>query len=254
MAEGLRISTEDAVARITLDRPPLNVMNTAMMSDLADTLDRVSRLAGVRLVRIDAEGKAFSAGVDVGEHMGESLEGMMAALGSLFAALEAVPQPTIAVVQGAALGGGCELALGTDLCICSRRASFGLPEIRLGVFAPPASVLLPRLVGQRRALGILLSGETIDAVEAERIGLVNAVLPVEEFETKADEWVGRFLELSGTALRLAKRAVTTAGESGVMDAHRAVTRLYMSELMNTADAAEGLRSFVEKRPPVWKHR
>jgi cyclohexa-1,5-dienecarbonyl-CoA hydratase len=169
MSAGLRVLTEGPVARITLDRPPLNVLTTAMMRGLADALDAASHEQGVRLVRIDAVGRAFCAGVDVGEHLGDALHPMIEALGNLFETLARTPLVTVAVVHAAALGGGCELVMGADLCVAAEGAVLGQPEIKLGVFAPPASVLLPRLVGERRALGMLLSGDPVPAREARAI-------------------------------------------------------------------------------------
>ena len=247
-------SRRDGVARITLDRPPLNVLTIALMRDLAAALDRAAADAEVRLVRLDGAGKAFCAGVDVGEHLGDQLTPMMDALGELFAAFARVPQPVVAVVQGAALGGGCEVVLGADLCLASERASFGQPEIRLGVFAPPASVLLPRIVGERRALGLLLTGEAWSARQALEAGLVNAVFPDASFEADAEAAIARLASLSGPALRLAKRAVRAAGELSEPAAHRLLHAIYMNELMTLEDPGEGLRSFLEKRPPVWRHR
>lgn len=245
---------EDGLARITLDRPPVNVLTIAMMRELAAAIRRAGASSDVRVVRLDAVGKAFSAGVDVGEHMGDFLPAMMEAFDGVFRAFEEVAQPVVAVVHGAALGGGCEVVLGADVCLASEKATFGQPEIRLGVFAPPASVLLPRIVGERRSLGLLLSGETISAAEAERIGLVNKVFPDTTFPDEADDWIAGLLRLSGPVLALAKRAVSIARGRGPREAHGAVSRLYMDTLMKTEDAHEGLRSFMEKRAPSWKHR
>jgi cyclohexa-1,5-dienecarbonyl-CoA hydratase len=254
MSEHVKTALQGKVARITIDRPPVNVLTTDMLRAIAAAVAELASHPEASVVRIDSVGKMFSAGVDVLEHEGEALGPMMDALRSLFEVLGSAPIPTVAVVQGPALGGGCELVLGTDLCLASERASFGQPEIRLGVFAPPASVLLPRIVGERRALGLLLSGETIPAAEAERIGIANRVFPAATFEEEADAWIGRLAGLSGAALRLAKRAVVLTRGLPIEEAHRATERLYLDELMRTEDAAEGLRSFVEKRPPVWKHR
>ena len=250
----IRASVEGGLARITLDRPPLNVLTTAMMRQLAAELDRAAGDRAVRLVRIDAAGKAFSAGVDVGEHLGDLLPPMMEALTELFAAFERIPQPAVAVVQGPALGGGLEVVLGCDLVVASERATFGQPEIKLGVFAPPATVLLPRRIGLGAAATMLLTGETVDAAEAKRLGLASAVLPAEGFDAAADAWVGRLLALSGAALLHAKRALKAAVELPAADAHVRLHDLYLTELMATDDAREGLRAFVEKRPPGWKHR
>lgn len=254
MAQEVRLTYEGPLARITLDRPPLNVLTTAMLEQLASSFEEAAHHEQVRLIRLDAVGKAFSAGVDVNDHVDDKVKPMVGALARLFDVLERIPWPTVSVVQGAALGGGCELILGTDLCLASSRARFGQPEIRLGLFAPPASVLLPRIVGERRALGLLLSGDTISAAEAERIGLVNAVYPEEAFEQEADSFLRSLLGHSAVALRLAKHAVRLGRGLSVDEAHRAVNRSYMDQLMTTADPHEGLAAFMEKREPVWKHR
>jgi cyclohexa-1,5-dienecarbonyl-CoA hydratase len=250
----VRVAIDGGLARITLDRPPVNVLTTAMMRELAASLRRVASDASVRVVRLDAAGKAFSAGVDVSDHLGDLLPAMMNALGDLFAAFESVPQPIVAVVQGAALGGGLEVVLGCDLVVASEKATFAQPEIKLGVFAPPATVLLPRLIGERRAAGLLLMGEVLDAAEARRIGLVHEVFAVDGFDASAAAWIGRLLALSGAALRRAKLALALSRGGSVREAHARLHELYMNDLMTTGDAHEGLRAFVEKRPPVWKHR
>ena len=250
----LRTEVAEGRARIVLDRPPVNVLTTSMMTDLAGALRTVSGDSRVRVVTLSAAGKTFSAGVDVADHVGDKLPPMMEALADLFRALEGVPQPLVAIVQGACLGGGLELVLGCDLVLASERASFGQPEIKLGVFAPPATVLLPRLIGERRAAGMLLLGESIDALQAERIGLVHQVFPADGFESASDAWVAKLLALSGAALARAKAALAASRALPLRAAHERVHDLYLNDLMRTEDATEGLSSFVAKRPPVWRHR
>jgi cyclohexa-1,5-dienecarbonyl-CoA hydratase len=250
----VRLTVADRVARITFERPPLNVLNTAMMQEMAAQLERVATQSDVRIVRVDSAGKLFCAGVDVVDHEGALLPPMLAALARLFEAFEKLPQPSVAVVHGPALGGGCEVALATDLCLASERATFGQPEIKLGVFAPPASVLLPRLIGERKALGLLLSGEAIGAAEAQQQGLVTQLFPDAGFEDAVSAWIARVASYSGVALRLAKRAVTATRGLSVADAQRAALRIYSEELMRSEDASEGLRAFLEKRAPRWSDR
>jgi cyclohexa-1,5-dienecarbonyl-CoA hydratase len=254
MSKQVQLVVDGPLATLTIDRPPLNVLTTEMLLALAEGLEQLSQDAAVRLVRLDARGRVFSAGVDIADHIGDRVRPMMRALERLFDAFASVPIPTVSVVQGAALGGGCELVLGTDLCLASDRAIFGQPEIKLGVFAPPASVLLPRRVGRRRAMEMLLTGEPIDADEARRIGLVNRLFPADRFEQEVERWQQGLLALSGTALRHAKRAVDQAERLATAEAHRRIARQYEDELMRTADAEEGLRAYIEKRTPVWKHR
>jgi cyclohexa-1,5-dienecarbonyl-CoA hydratase len=250
----IRTSQIEGLARVTLDRPPVNVLTTSMLRELAAALRRVGAHDAVRVVRLDASGKTFSAGVDVGDHLGGLLPSMMAALADLFVAFDSVPQPIVAVVQGAALGGGLEVVLGCDLVVASEKATFGQPEIKLGVFAPPATVLLPRRIGLQAAAGMLLTGATIGAAEARRLGLVHEVFPDEGFEAAATAWVEKLLALSGAALRRAKRALRESSRMPVDAAHVRVHDIYMDDLMATEDAHEGLRAFVEKRSAVWKHR
>jgi cyclohexa-1,5-dienecarbonyl-CoA hydratase len=253
-SQTIHVDIASGLARITLDRPPVNVLTTEMMRDLAAALRRVAADETVRVVRLDAAGKTFSAGVDVGDHLGDLLPSMMAALGDLFAAFDGVPQPVVAVVQGAALGGGLEVVLGCDLVVASEKATFGQPEIKLGVFAPPATVLLPLRVGLGAATGLLLTGESVGAAEARRLGLANEVFPVEGFDAAATAWIEKLLNLSGAALRQAKRAIRESHGRPVVEGHARVHDIYMNDLMATEDAHEGLRSFVEKRKAVWKHR
>jgi cyclohexa-1,5-dienecarbonyl-CoA hydratase len=179
---------------------------------------------------------------------------MMRALAELFLAFERTPQPVVAVVQGACLGGGLELVLACDLAVASSRATFGQPEIKLGVFAPPASVLLPRVAGFGVARGMLLTGEPIAAADAKTCGIVHAVAEPEALEAEATRFLAGLLALSGATLRHAKRAIAEAAGLPLRRAHERVHEIYLEELMATADAAEGLRAFVEKRPPVWTHR
>ena len=250
----VRLGVAGGLARITLDRPPVNVLTTAMMRALTQALRDAAADPGVRVVRLDAVGKAFCAGVDVGDHLGDKLPEMMDALAGLFEAFDAVPQPVVAVVQGAALGGGLELLLGCDLVVASEAATFGQPEIKLGVFAPPATVLLPRLIGERAATRLLLTGETIDARAAERLGLLSDVAAPAALEDAAGARIASLLALSGASLVHAKRAIREARDIATRDAHARLHALYLGSLMSTEDAHEGLRSFMEKRPPVWKHR
>ena len=254
MSDEIRFSIDGPLARITIHRPPLNILSTAMLDAVEQGLMRAADDERVRLIRLDAEGKLFSAGVDVLDHVGDKVAEMMASLERLFETFEHVRQPTVSVVHGAALGGGCELALGTDMCVASEGASFGQPEVRLGLYAPPASVLLPRLIGERRALWLLLTGETIPANEAGQMGLVSKVLPEAGFADAVDELFERLLSLSGSALCQAKQAVRRTRGLPVGEAHRTVNRAYLEELMSGEDAHEGLRAFMDKRPPVWTHR
>jgi len=161
---------------------------------------------------------------------------------------------TVALVRGVALGGGCELALACDFVLASDRAKFGQPEIQLGVFPPVAAYQLSRQLPPRKGLELLLSGESVDAPTAERLGLVNAVFPAAEFETRANEWLQRLTRQSASTLRMTKKAFRIAQADDFDERLARVERLYLEELMQTSDANEGLNAFLEKRRPAWQHR
>jgi cyclohexa-1,5-dienecarbonyl-CoA hydratase len=238
-------------ARLTLKRPPLNVLNIAMMREINSALDRFDP-ATAKVLVIAAEGKAFSAGVDVAEHTADKVAEMIEVFHGMFRRLDRLDTPTLAIVQGAALGGGCEVALFCDMVLASDKAKFGQPEIKVGVLPPIAAVILPRLVPNKKALELLLIGDTIDAAEAHRLGLVNQVVPVDQLQAATGEMIGKLTSLSGVVLRINRRTARLGGQGTFGEALNQVESLYLDELMKTHDANEGLTAFLEKRPPVWK--
>jgi cyclohexa-1,5-dienecarbonyl-CoA hydratase len=246
------VESDGGVARILLRRPPLNVLDLPMIEELNAALDAIARQPGTRAAVIAAEGKAFSAGVSVQDHLPEKVDAMLRAFHGVFRRIWSLPCPTVAAVQGAALGGGCELACFADVVIASDNASFAVPEIKLGVFPPIAAVHFPERIGLARTLKLVLTGETLTAREAERIGLVDQVTPPDELRAAVNRAAASFREKSAAALRLARRAVHAAVpfEARLAEAESA----FLGELMRTADAVEGLRAFIEKRTPVWMDR
>ncbi len=242
----------DGVGRLTLKRPPLNILNIAMLREMRDTLDEAAREESMRALVLRAEGKLFSAGVDVADHTAEKVGEMIPLVDRVCAALADFPAPTLAVVHGHALGGGCELALCCDLIVAAEGANFGQPEIKLATVAPIASLRLPSLIGYRRAAEMLFTGDTIGAAEAARIGLINRAVPGDELDKTVGELVGKLTTLSAAALRVCKRAVRL-GIDG-WDNLPAVEKLYLDDLMSSEDAHEGLAAFMEKRVPAWKHK
>jgi cyclohexa-1,5-dienecarbonyl-CoA hydratase len=246
----------DGVARLALNKPPLNVLDIAMMREINAALGELKDAPSVKVLVFEAvEGsKAFSAGVDVSEHTADKVEEMIEVFHRIFRLLDGLEMPTVAVVGGAALGGGCELVLFCDMIIASEKASFGQPEIQVGVLPPIAVVALPDIIGPKRAMEMVLIGDRIRADEAERLGLVNKVVPPEELQAVADEFVGKLAKLSGAVLRLTKRAVRLGSVGDFAEGLAAVEELYLGTLMATEDAHEGLAAFMEKRSPVWKNQ
>lgn len=250
--EFLHLTIADGVATITLDRPPLNVLTIAMNRELEDALERVTHDQRLKAVVLRAEGKVFCAGVDVADHTPERVDEMIRGFGRLFTRLRMSPAPTIAVVHGAALGGGTELAIGCDLILAGASAHFGQPEIKLGVFPPIAAACFPRLIGYQQAARLILTGESISADEALRLGLVTEVVPDAELTARLDSLLRQLRGLSAAALRLAKRALLAGAAGEGADTLDAIERLYLTDLMATTDAREGIQSFMEKRQPVWR--
>ena len=251
----IKFDIDDRAARITFARPPVNIFNIAMMQEINDALNHCSHERELVVVVFDAaaECRAFSAGVAVEEHGEETIFRMLDSFHAIFRNLEQLAKPSIAVIDGPALGGGCELVLACDLAIASERARFGQPEIKLGVFPPVAAVLLPQAIGDKRARELMLTGEVIEAPEAARLGLVNYLVPSNLLEQKTFELLSRFRNLSAAALEHTKRAIDL-GRPSFDKALKAVEDMYLNELMKTNDATEGISAFIEKRKPVWRNR
>lgn len=248
----LHAETAADIATITLDRPPLNILTIEMMRELDAALDVVSASKHLKAVVLRAEGKAFCAGVDVADHVPERVDVMIRGFSRLFTHLRELPVPTIAVVQGAALGGGTELAIGCDLVLAGSSARFGQPEIKLGVFPPIAAAFFPRLTGYQQAARLLFTGAVISADEALQLGLVTAVAPDGELAAHLETLLAQLRGLSAATLRLAKRALRYGADSGGSAGLEAIETLYLTDLMATADAAEGINAFMEKRRPIWR--
>jgi cyclohexa-1,5-dienecarbonyl-CoA hydratase len=251
--EFIRVATADGVAAITLNRPPLNVLHIPMMAEINAALEAALGDRDVAAVAFRTTGKAFSAGVDVADHTAERVGEMIRQFHGIFRRLLAGDALTIAAVPGAALGGGCELACFCDIVLGSQRASFGQPEVQVGVFPPVAACVLPLRVGLGHATELTVLGATIDASEALRIGLINHVLPAETFDVAVDDYLRRIGRLSRPVLRLAKRATWWAARQQLHEHLEHAEQLYLRELMALADAHEGVAAFQAKRAPVWKH-
>ncbi|MFM1654524.1 enoyl-CoA hydratase/isomerase family protein [Brevibacillus sp. B_LB10_24] len=250
----ISFAQRDRVAELVLKRPPVNVMNIEMMEEIADALSSVCKEENLHALVIRAEGKAFSAGVAVEDHMGEKTEPMIHLFHKMFHRLIEVPCPTIAVVEGAAIGGGCELATFCDLVIATDRAKFGQPEINLALFPPVSVVAFPWLTGLNRTMELLLTGETISAQTAYEWGLVNRVVSPDDLEAALEQLLDNLRSKSPLALRLTRKAVREAMAVSFAAAIGKVEQIYLRDLVYSDDAQEGLQSFLEKRPPVWKNR
>lgn len=249
----IEFSSDANSYRITLNDPPLHILDIGMLAELRDALVQVRNDRHVLI--LDAAGeKAFSAGASVQDHLGDRVATMLANFHDCFRILGRLDLVTVALVRGAALGGGCELALACDFVLASDRARFSQPEIQLGVFPPVAAYQLSRQLAPRKGLELLLTGDAIGAAAAESFGIVNAVFPAAEFDARSAEWLQRLYRQSASSVRLTKKAFRLAQQEDFDERLARVERLYLEELMRTTDANEGLTAFIEKRPPTWHHR
>jgi cyclohexa-1,5-dienecarbonyl-CoA hydratase len=251
--EFLELSVADGLATITLDRPPVNVLNIAMMAQLNAVLEKLLADGDLAAIVLRTNGKAFSAGVDVSDHTAEKVGEMIAQFHGIFRKLALTDALTIAAVNGAALGGGCEVATFCDIVLASDRAKFGQPEVQVGVLPPVAACVFPQQIGIKKAIELTAIGATIKADEAHRIGLVNQVYPADEFDASVETYLADIRKMSRPVVRLAKRATAMISREQVLAHLDRVEKLYLDELMKLSDAHEGVTAFLEKRAPVWKH-
>src|SRR4030043_174176 len=202
----IQTDLKEGVAYLTLNRAPVNVLNIEMMEEINTYLEGLKKEKSLKLLVIQAMGKAFSAGVDVGEHLGDLVYKMIEVFHKMFRLMDALKVPSIAVVNGSALGGGCELALYCDMVISTEKTKFGQPEIQVGVFPPIAALIFPRMMGRKKAMELILAGDTISAQEAYSMGLINKIVPEASVAQEAEAFIGKFSKLSGIVLKLTKEA------------------------------------------------
>jgi cyclohexa-1,5-dienecarbonyl-CoA hydratase len=248
-----RLDRDGALLRLRLDRPKANLIDAQMIAALDGALVAYRGRPGIRGVLLDAEGPHFSFGASVEEHLPDQCAAMLASLNGLLLSMLEFPAPILVAVRGQCLGGGLEVALAGSLVFAAENAQFGQPEIKLGVFAPAASVLLPYRVRQPMAEDLLFSGRSIDAAAALSSGLVHAVVSDPEAAALAyfDEHLGN---KSAAALACAVSAARVAMLNDVRRHFAEVERIYLEQLMHTRDANEGLVAFIGKRKPQWEHR
>lgn len=249
----VRLQIEGSLAWLVLNREKqLNALNRALLEELDGHLDTLAEQVAVRVVFVTGAGRAFAAGADIAEM--SSLEAVraqeFAQFGQrVFRKLERLPQPVIALVNGFALGGGMELAMACDIRIASEKAKFGQPEVHLGVIPGfGGSQRLPRIVGQGRALQWLLTGDTLDAAEAERIGLANLVVSPEGLADAGRSFAAKLLAQGPIALKLAKQAVYDGAELD-LDKGLAMEAALFGLCFSTPEQTEGMTAFLERRAP-----
>jgi cyclohexa-1,5-dienecarbonyl-CoA hydratase len=251
-ANRVAVETHRQLARITLTRPPLNVIDFQMMDELLAALQQLEQREEVSVVIISGGERAFSAGVDVAVHTPDKVQTMLQKFHAAILALTRFPKITIAEIHGACLGGGAELAMVCDMCFTTPDAKWGFPEITLGCYPPVACTALAALVGQKRAAELVFTGRTFSGEEAAEWGLANESHPEGELQQAIQRSVDYLLKLSPAALAVAKKAFY-AWDSMHLDKGLArAEKIYLEELMQTEDVKEGIAAWMEKRKPAWK--
>jgi cyclohexa-1,5-dienecarbonyl-CoA hydratase len=245
--------TDGRIGWITLNRPPLNVLDIAMMRRLDAALERM--LPQCDLLVLEGAGpKGFSAGAEVADHLPERVREMLSAFHAIFRRLARSECITIASVHGHCLGGGMELATFCDFVIAAESSRFGQPEIKLGCFPPVAMIALPQLCGFRAALDLILTGRALLAPEALRLGLVSRVVKDEELESEVGKLLAELGALSANVLRLTRQTLWKLHADDFERRLDEIEHVYFDRLMQTPDAHEGIRAFMEKRMPAWSGR
>lgn len=249
-----KIINTDCLTKITFSKPPLNIFNTEDLLSLEKTLLEIKNQKDLKLIVFESDQKVFSAGVDVAEHLPEKSLEMMKAFYSLFATLLELEIPTLALVKSACFGGGSEFALFCDFVLASENASFAQPEIKLACFPPLSMAHLTYLTGNKKALELILTGEKLNANEALQAGLVNHVFSEEEFDQKACEFVNSITQNSASIIKETLNTYKKLNYAGLKEKIKLAEKVFAEELPKLEDYDEGIKSFFEKRSPVWKNR
>lgn len=251
----LKYSHNDSVASITLNDGKGNVLDNVMMLELIETLGELSSKKDIKLIVFQGAGKHFSFGASVEEHTREFAEAMIKTFHQLFYKMIDLGIPTLSKISGQCLGGGMELALFSNFMFADKSAYLGQPEIVLGVFPPPASIMLPLKIGNARAEDLLISGRIIKAEEAKSLGLINEVYEDREsMEEAVEHWIAKnILPKSASSLKYAVKSARTTFNHIMLNKLPVLESIYLKQLMETKDANEGINAFIEKREPVWEN-
>ena len=251
----IQVGVLGPVYSIELNKPPLNILDLAMIDEVQAALREADADPNVRVVVFRGAGpKAFCAGVSIQDHTPDRIGEMIPRFHGIFRQLARTDKITLAVVHGHCLGGGFELAAMCDLIVASEDAQFGQPEIKLGQLAPVAVILLPYLVGYRKAAELLLTGGNIDARQAQSLGIVNRLAPRDQLAQCTDDLLRELMAQSGTALRMTKSILRRVAGLDFERALQESEEFFLQTLAKTKDAEEGIFAFLEKRAPQWTHR
>ncbi len=254
--ESIQVAVNGRVARMVLNKPPHNFLTVKAMREISQAIESMHAAREVRAIVMEAAPGStfFCAGVAPADAAPGRAFQMMEAFQGIFKSMLEISKPLITVINGPAVGAGCELALFGDLVVATEKAQFAQPEVRAGVFPPIAAILLPHLVGPKRAMEMILLAQPISHLDAHRLGLVNRLVPEAKLTAEVDAILARITDQSSAVLEMAKRVMFDSMGYPLAEAFQRSANLYLNQLMDLEDAQEGLRAIAEKRKPVWKNK
>jgi cyclohexa-1,5-dienecarbonyl-CoA hydratase len=250
----IKVQVAQRTAVIKLVHPPLNIIDIPMMQELASALAEIETRDDISAILFQGEGKAFSAGVDIAAHTPEKIEEMLTEFHGVIKAIAKSEKITVAKVHGNCLGGGAEIALACDIVYTDVDTNWGFPEIKLACYPPVACAALASVIGQKRAAELIFTGESFTGRDAMLMGLATSCGAMDEVETQTQTTLDRLSKLSGSALKMAKRAFYAWDAAHLDKGLARAEKIYLEDLMKTEDVREGVKAWAEKRPPRWSHR
>jgi len=251
----IRFEIANHLARISLNQPPYNVLSIPLMKEMAEAIGSLNGSATVKCIVLDSTSpKAFSAGISLEDSKPDRVFQTLDAFNSVFQAIAEISKPLIVVVNGPAIGAGSELVAFGDMVIATPNARFAQPEVKMGVFPPFAAVMLPALIGPKKAYELILTGQSLSAEEAQSLGFVNRVVPESDLQQAVDEIVSRIGEFSAPVLEMTKAVIGGSVGMPLDQALKKSQDIYLNQLMALEDVREGLRARLEQRKAVWKNK
>ncbi len=250
----IQFEIANCMARLTMSHAPHNVLTVPMMKEMAEAIESLNGRTDVKAILLQSSQQAFSAGISLEDSRPDRVFQTLDAFTRVFQAMVDISKPVVVVVNGPAIGAGSELVGFGDVVIATPKAKFAQPEVKLGVFPPFAAVMLPQIIGQKKAYELILTGEALSAEDALRFGFVNKVVPEADLPAYVESVMARISEFSGPVLEVTKRVIGNSIGQPLKQAMKTSQDLYLNELMSLEDVQEGLRAVIEKRKPVWKNK
>lgn len=250
----IKFSVNDTIAEIILSKNPVNVLGIKELNEIKSLIQKTKNIEEIRLLVFKSDQRVFCAGVDIADHTPQAASNMLKAFHEVFYEMLNLNIPSLALVKGASVGGGCELSLFCDFVLCSESSYFSQPEIMVGCFPPVSVADLTSKIGQKKALEFILTGRKMSSSEALSLGLVNAVYSDSTFDSEAEIFIKKLVSNSKSVTAVTLKAFKEINCFSLKEKIKAAENIYLKELCHLEDYKEGIKSFTEKRPPEWTGR